>query len=151
MCYYINVHFQGKRVNACCPHLRESVQDLHLRMLEWIYYVCEMGSFMICAFRHLTMNAMDRHVLSPTQDHNKCELLVWNPLRKTQIANTRHGWGIILGRVLKKTLLNYDLDAAGSRNCSVMFSCEHFNSSYKGKGKVHHCTGTEALYRPYGP
>jgi len=21
----------------------------------------------------------------------------------------------------------------------------------KGKGKVHHCTGTEALYRPYGP
>ena len=22
---------------------------------------------------------------------------------------------------------------------------------YKGKGKVHPCTGTEALYRPYGP
>ena len=21
----------------------------------------------------------------------------------------------------------------------------------KGKGKVHPCTGTEALYRPYGP
>jgi len=21
----------------------------------------------------------------------------------------------------------------------------------KGKGKVHNCTGTEALYRPYGP
>jgi len=21
----------------------------------------------------------------------------------------------------------------------------------KGKGKVHSCTGTEALYRPYGP
>ena len=21
----------------------------------------------------------------------------------------------------------------------------------KGTGKVHHCTGTEALYRPYGP
>ena len=28
------------------------------------------------------------------------------------------------------------------------------NSQYwegKGKGKVHPCTGTEALYRPYGP
>ena len=24
-------------------------------------------------------------------------------------------------------------------------------SSCKGKGKVHRCTGTEALYRPYGP
>jgi hypothetical protein len=22
---------------------------------------------------------------------------------------------------------------------------------YKGKGNVHPCTGTEALYRPYGP
>jgi hypothetical protein len=22
---------------------------------------------------------------------------------------------------------------------------------YKGKSKVHPCTGTEALYRPYGP
>jgi len=24
-------------------------------------------------------------------------------------------------------------------------------SLIKGKGKVHPCTGTEALYRPYGP
>jgi len=24
-------------------------------------------------------------------------------------------------------------------------------SNGKGKGKVHPCTGTEALYRPYGP
>jgi len=30
----------------------------------------------------------------------------------------------------------------------------HFGEFYfqvKGKGKVHPCTGTEALYRPYGP
>jgi len=23
--------------------------------------------------------------------------------------------------------------------------------SYEGKGKMHPCTGTEVLYRPYGP
>jgi len=28
----------------------------------------------------------------------------------------------------------------------IIFSC-----MVKGKGKVHPCTGTEALYRPYGP
>ena len=26
-----------------------------------------------------------------------------------------------------------------------------FNAELKGKGKGHPCTGTEALYRPYGP
>jgi len=31
---------------------------------------------------------------------------------------------------------------------------EHLKTAYlwaEGKGKVHPCTGTEALYRPYGP
>jgi len=27
----------------------------------------------------------------------------------------------------------------------------YMNSCNKGKGTVHPCTGTEALYRPYGP
>jgi hypothetical protein len=27
----------------------------------------------------------------------------------------------------------------------------NFSNTGKGKGKVHPCTGTEALYRPYGP
>jgi len=32
----------------------------------------------------------------------------------------------------------------GSRGIALLFMT-------KGKGKVHPCTGTEALYRPYGP
>jgi len=29
--------------------------------------------------------------------------------------------------------------------------CNSFNHDIKKKGKGHPCTGTEALYRPYGP
>jgi len=28
--------------------------------------------------------------------------------------------------------------------------CKLYMNTTKGKGKVHPCTGTEALYRPYG-
>ena len=30
-------------------------------------------------------------------------------------------------------------------------SANYLEVRSKGKGKVHPCTGTEALYRPYGP
>jgi hypothetical protein len=33
----------------------------------------------------------------------------------------------------------------------VMHDCALLRYSCKGKGKGHPCTGTEALYRPYGP
>ena len=46
-----------------------------------------------------------------------------------------------------------------SNDCPVIDSSENedrmldLNVCFKGasKGKVHPCTGTEALYRPYGP
>jgi len=31
------------------------------------------------------------------------------------------------------------------------YICTDITSKGKGKGKGHPCTGTEALYRPYGP
>ena len=34
---------------------------------------------------------------------------------------------------------------------AVKVNCILFSKGQLGKGKVHPCTGTEALYRPYGP
>ena len=34
---------------------------------------------------------------------------------------------------------------------NVTYVVHNSISSIKGKGEVHPCTGTEALYRPYGP
>jgi len=36
-------------------------------------------------------------------------------------------------------------------NWSEVFYKTFIAISVKGKGKVHRCTGAEALYRPYGP
>jgi len=41
-------------------------------------------------------------------------------------------------------------------NSSASHVQQIYNASYNGnwgvkKGKVHPCTGTEAMYRPYGP
>jgi hypothetical protein len=48
-------------------------------------------------------------------------------------------------------LLQNALELATTTNMQTVLSKVALNTSVKGKGKVHPCTGTEALYRPYGP
>jgi len=38
-----------------------------------------------------------------------------------------------------------------TRHVLVIIEVHNFSKSSKVKGKVHPCTGTETLYRPYGP
>ena len=52
--------------------------------------------------------------------------------------------------VTKQILENWWWQFHASDSCFMM-QWQYFDMKGKGKGKVHPCTGTEALYRPYGP
>jgi len=45
------------------------------------------------------------------------------------------------------------LESYETHKCTVSTTCKTFNNKTcgKDKGKGHRCTGTEALYGPYGP
>ena len=58
---------------------------------------------------------------------------------------------------IKSTVTDAEL-IKGKVKCTVVQALRlctgrtvHRGSRGVGKGKVHRCTGTEALYRPYGP
>jgi len=50
--------------------------------------------------------------------------------------------------VLKKVIFHLAQRIEQYKRCSAI---QKFIPHTKGKGKMHPCTGTEALYRPYGP
>jgi len=50
--------------------------------------------------------------------------------------------------------MTYDtkqIKVTSSMCCITREGTSHRSPSVEGKGKVHPCRGTEALYRPYGP
>ena len=58
----------------------------------------------------------------------------------------------------KRNFFYYKLKVKVKVKCTVLQALRlctgctvHRGSRGIGKGKVHRCTGTEALYRPYGP